>query len=661
MSLASSTVTYTSVYTDSEPGRVFWGVDEELSDRGSPRVIVYRYDGIPMQPVAPPSLDYIPGPEHPPSPDFMLIPHLPVYVPYVPELKYPRDDDDDDDDVTGDEDEEPFEDEEEEHLDLADSLTVLIIDLVPSAKDTEAFKTDEAALTLYHQQLHMYYHLGGTRIPSPLLPPLPSSLHLPSPVPTSLPLLLSPLPPLPASLSIPSPVDHREDTFEAELPPPKRLCLTTLTSRYEVGEGSTDAPRPTRGHRADYGFIDMMDFKVRRQRAEEIGYCIRDVWVDPTETVEENNMPPKRTSVVVRAASAAALMTASVVEQLIKARVSAALTNHEALRNSTNGQGNESHNSKTGMRGTVRTLRECTYKHFLNCKPLTFKGTKGVNSHMKAVTQDVAYAMDWKTLRKMMTDKYFPRGKIKKLEIELWNLKVKGTDVASYTMRFQELELMCRRMFHEESDEVEKYVGGLPDMIRGNKRKMEFNVGNNQRYQQQNRRQNTGRAYTVRPGEKKEYTGSLPLWAFQERLPEVEEWKPSSQGNETRLNIILCTKTHKYLLKGHHVFLAHITTKETEDKLGEKRLEDVPIVRDFPEVFPKELSGLLLTRQVEFQINLMPGVAPVARAPYRLAPFEMKELSEQLQELSDKGFIRPTIPLEGLHIDDKLQSVEEPI
>ncbi|GJR64223.1 putative reverse transcriptase domain-containing protein [Tanacetum coccineum] len=116
----------------------------------------------------------------------------------------------------------------------------------------------------------------------------------------------------------------------------------------------------------------------------------------------------------------------------------------------------------------------------------------------------------------------------------------------------------------------------------------------------------------------------------------------SNQGNETRLNIISCTRTQKYLLKGHHVFLAHVTTKETEDKSEEKRLEDVPIVQDFPEVFPEELPGLPPTRQVEFQIDLMPGAAPVARAPYRLAPSKMKELSEQLQELSDKGFIRPS-------------------
>ncbi|GKD84415.1 hypothetical protein Tco_1355569, partial [Tanacetum coccineum] len=65
MSSTSSAVTYTSVYTDSEQGRVFWGADKELSDGGSPRVIVYGYDGLPMQPVAPPSSDYIPDPEEP--------------------------------------------------------------------------------------------------------------------------------------------------------------------------------------------------------------------------------------------------------------------------------------------------------------------------------------------------------------------------------------------------------------------------------------------------------------------------------------------------------------------------------------------------------------------------------------------------------------------
>ncbi|GJV34942.1 hypothetical protein Tco_1407419 [Tanacetum coccineum] len=74
----------------------------------------------------------------------------------------------------------------------------------------------------------------------------------------------------------------------------------------------------------------------------------------------------------------------------------------------------------------------------------------------------------------------------------------------------------------------------------------------------------------------------------------------------------------------------------------DEKIIHVPIVRDFPDVFPEDLPGIPLARQVEFQIDLVPGAAPVVRAPYRLAPSEMKELSDQLQEPSEKGFIRPS-------------------
>ncbi|GKC72278.1 hypothetical protein Tco_1118161, partial [Tanacetum coccineum] len=284
-------------------------------------------------------------------------------------------DDDDDDDDTDDEDEEPFEDEdddeeEEEHLALAYSLAIPIIDLIPSAGDTEAFETDEVAPTLvpsprWHTARisirpkapmpfpseeevgrlltlpppppspfislsppsgeeclarylaaptlpssplpivpHPYGNpnymrtpldfraaMGRLRASSPSthhllhpslpLPPPPSSLHLPPQVPTSLPL------PLPSSLFIPSPVDRREDIPKAELPTCKRFYLNALTLRYEVGESSTAAPRPTEGHKIDYGFIGTLDAETRCQRSEEVGYGIRDVWVDPTEAVEE--------------------------------------------------------------------------------------------------------------------------------------------------------------------------------------------------------------------------------------------------------------------------------------------------------------------------------------------------------------------------------------
>ncbi|GJY30900.1 uncharacterized mitochondrial protein-like protein [Tanacetum coccineum] len=260
--------------------------------------------------------------------------------------------------------------------------------------------------------------------PSPPLPPPPSSLHLPPQVPTSLPLPSSPLPPLPSLLFIPPPVDRREDIPEAELPPHKRLCLTALTSRYEVGESSTAAPRPTGGHRADYGFIGTMDAEIRSQRAEEVGYGIRDVWVDPTEAVEEvasttlegvnarvaeliavqeqdtqdiyadsysdAGLPYRLTGVTDEDIDYTGFITTGTVVSGIRNQTHAddregaaksvkrQLANHETLQNSTNGQGDESHNSDTRIRGTVRTPRECTHKDFLNCKPLSFKGTEGV-------------------------------------------------------------------------------------------------------------------------------------------------------------------------------------------------------------------------------------------------------------------------------------------
>nr|GFC70052.1 hypothetical protein [Tanacetum cinerariifolium] len=159
--------------------------------------------------------------------------------------------------------------------------------------------------------------------------------------------------------------------------------------------------------------------------------------------------------------------------------VTAALAACDALK-STNGD--DSHNSGTGVRRTERATRECTYNDFLKCQPLPFKGIEGVASlfqwcermesvfhisNCATVGHEAAYGMSWKTFMKMMTTKYCPRNEIKKLEMELWDLKVKGTDLASYTQRYQELALLCGRMFSEESDKIEKYIGGLSDMIHG--------------------------------------------------------------------------------------------------------------------------------------------------------------------------------------------------
>nr|GEU81664.1 putative reverse transcriptase domain-containing protein [Tanacetum cinerariifolium] len=115
-----------------------------------------------------------------------------------------------------------------------------------------------------------------------------------------------------------------------------------------------------------------------------------------------------------------------------------------------------------------------------------------------------------------------------------------------------------------------------------------------------------------------------------------------SDEKKSMLSIISCVKAHKYMEKGCQLFMVQVTVKENKEKSKEKRLEDVPTVWDFQEVFPEDLPRLPSIRQVEFQIDVVPCVAPRARAPYRLEQSKMQELSNQQQELSDKGFIRPS-------------------
>nr|GEZ04410.1 hypothetical protein [Tanacetum cinerariifolium] len=339
MSHTSSAVTYTSVYTNSEPGRVFWGADEELSDGGSLWVIVYGYDGLPMLRVAPPSPEYIPGPEEPQTPpapqdedthepifiqphdpDFMPEPIYPEYIPledehillakeqilppvvsptaeslgYVAEsdpkedpeeygddetedgpVDYPidRGDDGDDDDGNSsgydadDEDEDEEEEEEgKEHLAPANSAVV-----IPSDELTSISLPPEAEV---ERLLAM-----PTPSPSPLTSLSPPSIGERLARCTAPSTLPSPL--LTLSLYPPPPVDRRDDILECEQPPRKRLYLSTLGSRYEIGESST------RGRGVDYGFTDTVKAEMRHRGIREVGYGIKDTWIDPVEAVPE--------------------------------------------------------------------------------------------------------------------------------------------------------------------------------------------------------------------------------------------------------------------------------------------------------------------------------------------------------------------------------------
>nr|GEU40313.1 hypothetical protein [Tanacetum cinerariifolium] len=409
---------------------------------------------------------------------------------------------------------------------------------------------------------------------------------------------------------------------------------------------------------------------------------------------------------------------------------------------------------------------------------------------------DAAYAMTWGTLKKKLLDKYCLKVEIKKLEIELWNFKVRGNDVATYTQRFQKLALLCTKFLADETEKIDKYIGGLPDNIHGNvmstrpqtlddaielandlmdqklhtyakrqnnnKRKADDSSRNNQQ-QQPHKKQNVAMGIHCWPcqcapkcgnckryghttsnfrvknnnnnnntnqkagacyecGNTKHITKNCPklknrrngnrdgvaqgrAYALGGRDASLDsnvitgmfllnncyasilfntgadrsflsttfsaliDITPTTLENHhdveltdrkiIGVNTIIRGCTLNFMYHSFHidlmlvplgsfdviigmdwltkyqgvnicdekivrvpfgreiVFLAHITTEEAKDKLKRKQLEDVPIVRYFPEVFPKDLLGIPPARQVEFRIDLVPGAAPVVRAPYR--------------------------------------------
>ncbi|GJX51299.1 hypothetical protein Tco_0278144 [Tanacetum coccineum] len=315
-----STVTYTAV---SSP---FGG----LSDIRSPGV-----DGPPVMPEDPyvyvvaafqasPSPDYVSGLEYPTSLEFVPEPSDPEEDPEEDDDEDPEEDpvDDDDVDIEGDE-------EEEEHLAHADSTTIAFpaVEHALSAEETKPFETDESAATPPPYHAYRIARLLAIpssppsplslwssplpQIPSPLLPASPPLPVSPPPLPTSptyplgyravmirlravvlstshLPPLgtppsgTSPLLPIPAPTSSPSlllpSTNHGADRPEVCLPPRKRLCFA-FGPRYKVGESSyAPAARPTRGFRADYGFVATLDREIRQDPEREVGYEVTDTW-----------------------------------------------------------------------------------------------------------------------------------------------------------------------------------------------------------------------------------------------------------------------------------------------------------------------------------------------------------------------------------------------
>nr|GEX61441.1 reverse transcriptase domain-containing protein [Tanacetum cinerariifolium] len=191
-------------------------------------------------------------------------------------------------------------------------------------------------------------------------------------------------------------------------------------------------------------------------------------------------------------------MSAAAIERLISQHVADALLTYEANWNNRDGNKNgnrdRSHDSGIKNRRPVHTTCGCTYKEFLNYQPLNFKGTKG------AVGLAIGLKR-WNLCSISVIVLWNVKSEIKKLETELWNLTVKGTDVEGYTQRFQELVLLCARM------KVPTYDARQA----GNKIRMNSNTRDDYVQQPPYKRKNVAMAYTVGHEEKKEYVGTLPL------------------------------------------------------------------------------------------------------------------------------------------------------
>nr|GEY43607.1 hypothetical protein [Tanacetum cinerariifolium] len=582
------------------------------------------------------------------------------------------DGDDDDGDSSGydaddeDEDKEEEEEEEEEHLASADSVTS--ISLPPEAEV-------ERLLAM------------PTPSPSPLtsLSPPSAGEHLAR----CTTLATLPSPPLPPSL-YPPPIDRRDDILESEQPPRKRLCLSTLGSRYEVRESST------RGRGVEYRFADTVEAEMRHRGIREVGYRIRDTWIDPAEAIPE--MAPTtlekthqtqlqlqstliqtqrqlhETYSQIQQTEIAGLQETDHVRQsqivdtlrvmrdmrreignmqgeLLALRGQprragqpgrdVRVPNHQnaprdamidqaLLRNSTNGDGSQSSHEDNPRH--VQTTRPCFYADFMKCHPLNFKGNEGVVKFATCTMLDVALTW-WNS-------------QIRTLERDDNKRKTDDTSRNNHGHQQQPFKKQnvtkkchkCNKAWH---------------FARDCKSSGNANVANAQRDSKETPKGNG----CFESGVSRHFKRDCPKlknknggnrnaqgWVYAVRNAKKNGNAPMNPDSNVITGTFLLNNLYASILFDTGADRSFISTafSSLEDKSEGKQLKDVPIVRDFLEVFLEDLPGLPPARPVEFQIDLIPGAAPVARALYRLAPSEMKELSEQLQELSDKGFIRPS-------------------
>ncbi|GJU20681.1 hypothetical protein Tco_1154023 [Tanacetum coccineum] len=479
---ASSAVTYTFVSSDSN-GPASWGIPlvnaGELSKMDSYEEVAQQGQAHPLSPAYVP--DPMELDEHPYADNASLTAESPRYIAdsdsmeedtYEDSIDYPdepkdgqKDDNedpkedpseehkpkgDDDDDDTDDEDEEPTKDEEEETPAPADSSVVLVVDPVPLVGDTKAFETDESAPTPRSPQTMVLFsqtRLCRAQNTIRLEPPMSTSIkariaeHVVSPIPPTSPAYdQAPLGHKAAMIRI------RDDILEEDMPPRRRFVLAAPPPGCDVAESSAAARAPRAADRAEVvGYVRALQTFEHRMMT----------------SIEEVNLRVSYQAQVCRQKSEdfyTQLYDAQTDRRDIRLEIDIVKGQRTAYETELH-EDDARHNSGGGLRRPVQPARVCSYTDFMKCQPLNFKGTKGVvglsqwlkkmesvfhisgcaidnqvkfatctllgvaltwwNGYVRTLGHDAAYAMTWGTLKKKLTDKYCPKGEIKKLEIEL--------------------------------------------------------------------------------------------------------------------------------------------------------------------------------------------------------------------------------------------------
>ncbi|GJY66466.1 putative reverse transcriptase domain-containing protein [Tanacetum coccineum] len=708
---ASSAVTYTSVSSDSN-GPSSWGIPlvntGELSKMDPYEEVAQQGQAYPLSPAYVPELIeldehvpvYVPEPEHPeyhaPSNDDIQVedqPYADDASPTAESLGYiansdsmeedtnadsidypdkPKDsekdddedpeedpdedpseehkpEDDDDDDDTEDEDEELTEDEEEEEH-VPNSATVWV--RVPFSQ----------SISLWLERL--------VRLEPPMSVSMEARIaeHVAAPIPPTNPTYdQAPLGHRAAMIRM------RDDIPEEDMPPWRRFVLAAPPLRCDVEESSAAAT--ARAPRGQYGFFDTIEagqglirspghdaqtIARAADRAEDVGYVIA---LQASKhrmmtSIEEVNL---RVSYQAQIDVVRHQRTAYETElhEVRQAYLSSKAWNRALLARLKTLETYMSCMKWRRQRAEDDAVRQMMHTHVLearaqidtvedtgsSCAALTWW-----NGHARTLGHDAAYDMTWGTLKKKLMDKYCPKGEIKKLEIELWNFRVRGNDVIAYTRRFQELALMCTKFLADETEKNE------------NKRKAD-DLSRNNHQQQPHKKRNVARAYTAGPGKKKVYTRDLPLCTkcnyhhtgqcapkcgkckryghtttdcqvntnnnnnrnqkagacyecgnaghIKKNCPKLKN-RGNSNGNRT-------AQGRAYALGGRDAIPDSNVITRSQRQVGGEAIDGRANFQDFMSF--SEALRIFISYQVEFQIDLVPGVAPVARAPYRSSPW----------------------------------------